>query len=72
MCAHALNLAGIKKVVFACKNDKFGGQGSILSLQKIGKIEVIKGVKEKEAVEVLQKFYEHGNQKLPEDKRHRK
>ena len=34
MCAHALNLVKIKKVVFGCENDKFGGNGSILSLHK--------------------------------------
>ena len=32
MCAHALNIAQIEKVVFGCHNDKFGGNGSILSL----------------------------------------
>jgi tRNA-specific adenosine deaminase 2 len=37
MCAYALNIAGIKKVVFGCENDKFGGNGSILSLHLFGK-----------------------------------
>lgn len=32
MCGYALNLAGVKRVVFGTKNDKFGGNGSILSL----------------------------------------
>ena len=36
MCAYALKLSGIRKVVFACENDKFGGNGSILSLHKLG------------------------------------
>ena len=34
MCAYALNLAGVKRVVFGTHNDKFGGNGSILSLNK--------------------------------------
>ena len=34
MCGYALNLAKIKRVVFGTKNDKFGGNGSILSLHK--------------------------------------
>ena len=34
MCAYALNLAGVQRVVFGCNNDKFGGNGSILSLNK--------------------------------------
>ena len=33
MCAYALNIAKVKGVVFGCENDKFGGNGSILSLQ---------------------------------------
>ena len=32
MCAHALNLAAVERVVFGCENDKFGGNGSVLSL----------------------------------------
>ena len=34
MCAHALNKIQIKRVVFGCSNDKFGGNGSILSIHK--------------------------------------
>ena len=34
MCAHALNLAQVQRVVFGCHNDKFGGNGSILSIHK--------------------------------------
>ena len=34
MCAYALNLAHIEGVIFGCENDKFGGNGSILSLHK--------------------------------------
>ncbi len=32
MCAYAIKLAGVKKVVYGCHNDKFGGNGSILSI----------------------------------------
>ena len=55
MCAHALNLVRVPKVVFGCKNDKFGGQGSILSLHKLGDstMEVKSGLMEKEAIEIL-------------------
>jgi len=34
MCAYALKLVGIQKVYFGCKNDKFGGNGSILNIHK--------------------------------------
>ena len=51
MCAHALNIVGIKKVVFGCHNDKFGGNGSILTLQTY---EIVPGVLKDEAIKVLQ------------------
>ena len=79
MCAYALNLAKVKRVVFGTHNDKFGGNGSILSLHKFVKedekeerkvgYEVTKGVLAEDAVKILQSFYEHGNMKLPESKR---
>ena len=34
MCAAALAMVGIRRVVFGCKNDRFGGCGSILDLHK--------------------------------------
>ena len=34
MCAAALAMVGIRRVVFGCKNDRFGGCGSILQLHK--------------------------------------
>ena len=34
MCAAALATVGIKRVVFGCKNDRFGGCGSLLHLHK--------------------------------------
>ena len=37
MCAYALNIMGVPRVVYGCDNDKFGGNGSILSLQKFEK-----------------------------------
>ena len=55
MCAYALKLAGIKDVVFGCENDKFGGNGSILSLHKFDKgYKVEKGVMKEEAIKLLQ------------------
>ena len=79
MCAYALNIAGIGQVVFGCENDKFGGNGSILSLHRFKKESntevkygIKKGVMKEEAVKLLQRFYEHGNEKAPENKRQRK
>ena len=80
MCAYALNIAGIRQVVFGCENDKFGGNGSILSLHRFNKdgcstemkYGIKKGLMKEEAVKILQRFYEHGNEKAPENKRQRK
>ena len=59
MCAYALNLSGIKHVVFGCENDKFGGNGSILSLHLFNmegaepKYTIKKGVMAEEAIKLL-------------------
>mmetsp|Transcript_439 Transcript_439/g.1080 ORF Transcript_439/g.1080 Transcript_439/m.1080 type:complete len:314 (+) Transcript_439:297-1238(+) len=37
MCAAALAMIGIRRVVFGCKNDRFGGCGSILHLHEAEK-----------------------------------
>jgi tRNA-specific adenosine deaminase 2 len=34
MCAAALAMVGIRRVVFGCKNERFGGCGSLLHLHK--------------------------------------
>ena len=34
MCAAALAMVGIRRVVFGCKNERFGGCGSLLHLNK--------------------------------------
>jgi tRNA-specific adenosine deaminase 2 len=43
MCASALAQLGVKRVFFGCRNDKFGGCGSILRLH-VGKYEVVEGL----------------------------
>ena len=34
MCAYALHISKVSRVVYGCDNDKFGGTGGILSLNK--------------------------------------
>ena len=54
MCAYALKIAGVPRVVYGCDNDKFGGNGSIMSLHKAGiGYEVVRGVKKQEAISML-------------------
>ena len=75
MCAHALNIVGLKRVVFGGRNDKFGGHGSILCLHKLSNIET-KQTDDQSHIEasiaLLQEFYEHGNAKISVEKRQRK
>merc|ERR1719499_3006825 len=78
MCAAALRLVRIRKVFFGCRNDKFGGLGSVLSLHAADpedenfSFEATGGILEKRCVSVLRSFYERGNPKLPPSKRHRR
>jgi len=88
MCAAALAQVGIGKVVFGCRNDKFGGNGSILNLHEpqqddhpprrppnqtdLHPYPIVSGVLEHEAVTLLRSFYNRENFHAPLDKRKRK
>jgi len=81
MCASALRLVHIAKVFFGCRNEKFGGLGSVLQFhvpqgpaQPDGDYSfgVHGGILEDRCVDVLRTFYERGNPKLPPEKRHRR
>lgn len=69
MCADALNRMKIGRVVFGCRNDKFGGCGSILSLHNY---DITSGVLEAEAISLLRTFYNRENYHAPEAKRKKK
>ncbi|PFH37953.1 putative CMP/dCMP deaminase, zinc-binding [Besnoitia besnoiti] len=76
MCAVALQCAGIRRVYYGCGNDRFGGCGSVLSLNKklstqwTG-LECHPGIFKEEAVALLRSFYSRGNPNAPDEKRHR-
>lgn len=79
MCAAAIAKVGIKKVYFGCHNDRFGGNGSILSIHnkeeytpKENQYEVVTGMLKEEAVGLFQRFYESENRRAPEAKRRKK
>lgn len=79
MCAAALRRLGIKTVYFGCSNDRFGGNGSILSVHDDStcfvpgsQYNVVRGLMEKEAIEIFQRFYESENRRAPEAKRKKK
>lgn len=77
MCAAALRIVGLTNVVYGCSNDRFGGCRSVLHVDTLDSdivppLAVTSGVLKDEAVKLLQEFYERGNAKLPEAKRHRR
>ena len=61
MCAGALVLARVKKIVFGAHDEKFGGCGSIFNIVKEKRlnhrIEVIEGVLKEEAVALMKEFF---------------
>lgn len=67
MCAGALVLARVKRVIFGGRDDKFGGCGSVFNVVQEEKLnhrtEITEGVLEKEAVSLLQLFFEKKRQK---------
>ncbi|GAB6019526.1 tRNA-specific adenosine deaminase 2 [Chamberlinius hualienensis] len=75
MCAAALKLLGIGKVVYGCRNERFGGCGTVLSIHNDGftitnqnpfrNLNCIGGEGGEEAVELLREFYKGENPNAP-------
>ncbi|XP_066559222.1 tRNA-specific adenosine deaminase 2 isoform X2 [Amia ocellicauda] len=78
MCAGALRLLNIPLVVYGCRNDRFGGCGSVLNipadeLPDTGSpFKCISGYRAEEAVEMLKSFYKHENPNAPKSKARKK
>ncbi|KAK7686339.1 hypothetical protein QCA50_010563 [Cerrena zonata] len=74
MCASALRQMGIKAVYFGCENDRFGGCGSVLGVNKIlehpkhASYEAVGGYLREEAIMVLRRFYITENTNAPKPK----
>ena len=71
MCAFGLRQLGVRRVVFGCRNDKFGGCGSVLSvhddaLGDAPAFSAVSGVREDEAVALMRLFYAQENVNAPE------
>lgn len=80
MCTHALRVIGLCKVVFGCRNERFGGCGSVLDVHSkelqlepesgvLNPLELTADVMRDEAIALLQQFYESKNPNAPELKR---
>lgn len=61
MCAGAIVLSRIKKLVFGVRDDRAGGAGSVFPITSTAglnhTVEVVTGVKESEARDLLQSFF---------------
>jgi tRNA-specific adenosine deaminase 2 len=77
MCAAAIAKLHIKRVYFGCSNDRFGGNGSILSIHSDQSVnnatyEITPDLLKEEAIEMFQHFYESENRRAPDHKRRKK
>ena len=79
MCAFALRIVGLCNIVYGCRNERFGGCGSVLDVHcrelksgcaaDVGKdldpLHCTSGVMKNRAIQLLQKFYEGENPTAP-------
>jgi tRNA-specific adenosine deaminase 2 len=77
MCADALAKAGVRSVVYGCRNDKFGGCGTVVDVfcgaaagsaaaaAAAAPRSVRNGVRAEEAVALLKRFYSRSNERAP-------
>ncbi|XP_050172830.1 tRNA-specific adenosine deaminase 2 [Myiozetetes cayanensis] len=74
MCAAAVRLMKIPRVVYGCRNERFGGCGSVLSISSDDMVntgepfECTSGYRAEEAVELLRAFYRQENPNAPKSK----
>ena len=79
MCAAAISIQGVGRVVYGCPNDKFGGTGSIMNFHRHLQVEghqwegydVVSGFKRDEAIQLFKQFYARSNQRAPVPKKRR-
>jgi len=79
-CAAALAKVRMGRVVFGCRNDRFGGCGSLMSLHKPDFLPcashqgypIVSGILEQDAIHLLRSFYERENFHAPDEKRKKK
>ena len=67
MCAGALHNLHLKRVSYGCRNDRFGGCGTVLdaSLLAANPCEMVGGIREEEAMQLLKDFYKGTNPNAP-------
>ncbi|TKS76171.1 tRNA-specific adenosine deaminase 2 [Collichthys lucidus] len=74
MCAAALRLIRLPVVVYGCRNERFGGCGSVLDVSSANlpqtgtTFKCVSGHRADEAVEMLKTFYKQENPNAPKPK----
>lgn len=74
MCTAALRLLHIAVVVFGCRNERFGGCGSVLDVasadlpQTGTRFQFVPGHRSDEAIQMLKTFYQQENPNAPKPK----
>uniref|UniRef100_A0A1B6C6X7 CMP/dCMP-type deaminase domain-containing protein n=1 Tax=Clastoptera arizonana TaxID=38151 RepID=A0A1B6C6X7_9HEMI len=70
MCAAVLLDLQIKKIVYGCANDRFGGIQTIMNTPKLysKQCSIVNGIQEDETMELLKSFYKGTNPNAPESK----
>lgn len=73
MCAAALHNLNVKKIVFGCTNDRFGGTTVVNVFELLeSSVNIVGGVREAEAMDLLKEFYKGENPSAPLPKTKRK
>jgi tRNA-specific adenosine deaminase 2 len=74
MCAAALSEIKVRRIVYGCANDRFGGCGSVLHVGKYtanGLPPVESGLCKDAAIDLFTRFYARENDHVPAAKRHK-
>lgn len=75
MCARILRHLQVRRVIYGCSNERFGGCRSVLNVatgdgvKDEPPLKFIYGVREKESIELLRTFYSGENMNAPEEMR---
>jgi len=69
MCAGALVLARVRRIVFGARDEKFGGCGSIFNVVQEKRlnhrIEIVEGVLQRQAAALIRDFFQKKRKKQP-------
>ncbi|XP_039259743.2 tRNA-specific adenosine deaminase 2-like [Styela clava] len=73
MCTGMLRCMGVPKVIYGCKNERFGGCGSVLNIDldedltsSLGPVlECIGGIQSERSIKLLKDFYKQENPNAP-------